>query len=167
MRTVTTILILFISTCAYPQISEGSKQAGLSASPLVWVTSEQVQFQGIVLQGYYGKFINQKTSIGIQPYYVAISSKVIGANGYARFYPFNKKFIGFFEGSLGLGVITNDLSEFWSVFDFAVAAGGGYVFNKKFSLEIKLQYQQWKVFSEPGFARTIVPTFGLMYYFKR
>lgn len=156
MKTVIIILILFTGTYGYSQISEGSKQVGLTVSPLVWITGDQVQFQGFLLQGYYGKFVKQKVSVGVQPYYVAVGSKVIGANGFTRFYPFYKKGLGFFEGSLGLGVVTNDLTEFWGVFDFGVAAGGGYVFNRKLSLEVKLQYQQWKVFSEPGFTKTIL-----------
>jgi hypothetical protein len=155
------------------------------------------EISGAALSGNFGCFLTEDLGFGINPYYGQVSNfyntdfhrekeelSLLGMNAYLRYYFISrKKFNAFAIVSAGFGnmrstrtILTGSgpLADPKTVFNnsvltFMAGAGVSYFLSRDIALELNIPYAYiTHVAESPApYYQTVVPTFGLQFYWNR
>lgn len=163
-------VLLILPNLGMGQFMKGDKYIGVSGLPVYWLNNGNIQSYGFIAKTYLGKFVTDKMSIGLQPYYAHLSGvNTFGINIFSRYNLFARKTMVFLEGGAGFGAVSyNESSGFEDgLFAITLGPGVGYFLSKSISVEFILQYQRWTLFYESGAGWSFVPSIGAVYYLNK
>ncbi|MCP3931431.1 MAG: transporter [Bacteroidetes bacterium] len=172
MKNFTLIMIaLFFYLNGHGQTEKGTFQIGIGGLPIISLAKNSFPV-GYSSKAYLGYFPAKKLAVGIMPYLGKVdATSYIGANAYVRYYLSDKNLSLFLEATTGIvNLKYGDASQSKETLNtITIGPGVHYLFNKRLSVELHLQYARLtNIFEEgTGHADFFAPSIGIQYFIGR